>query len=258
MVRVAAVLAFAVAVMASPVIFAADAQPQPEQMQQQQMDGDLLTIIQNEHRAVAQMLQDLMKKGDEENKRELVQKLGQALLPHMMAEEKLVYPALKAEGDDKIPVMEADEEHQMAKKVLLKLQDDAPDSDMFRVRVKILSDMITNHVQEEETVLFPMAKKLGDDDLKKLTQEFVQAKQEAKPEQILLEARQKMMEEMRPMMQQMREGRMDRGQNMGKRPQRGEEMGQMKAGDAIQGRPRRAPDAQGDMQMDQGQAEEQE
>jgi iron-sulfur cluster repair protein YtfE (RIC family) len=52
-----------------------------------------------------------------------------------------------------------------------------PDEDLYDAKVKVLSEEVEHHVEEEEKELFPMVKKAGKLDLAALGQEMASRKQ---------------------------------------------------------------------------------
>jgi len=203
MVRATAVLLSAVAILAFPLSTgAAEAPMQGEAMQgrpegmAQEDEASVLGLIQKEHRAVQEMLRELTQaregKVDPDELRKQVEQLKEALLPHMVAEQKLFYPALKAQGEENLPVLEADEEHQMAQVLLIKIQNTPPDDPMFRVRLSILSDLLTNHIQEEEVILFGRARsEMNQEQLRQMREEFIALEEQVDPRRILQQAHQR-------------------------------------------------------------------
>jgi hemerythrin-like domain-containing protein len=74
-------------------------------------------------------------------------------------------------------VDEAIVEHASAKDLIKQLQEMQPDDDLYDAKVKVLSEQIEHHVEEEEKEMFPKAKKAGLD-LLALGQEMALRKQE--------------------------------------------------------------------------------
>jgi len=74
-------------------------------------------------------------------------------------------------------VDEAVVEHASAKDLIQQLQEMNPDDDLYDAKVKVLSEQIEHHVQEEEEEMFEKARKSGLDMIQ-LGQEMAQRKQE--------------------------------------------------------------------------------
>ncbi len=100
-----------------------------------------------------------------ETRQQLLDKLQMELLPHMEAEESLLYHYLMERASDRMPVLEAQEEHHMGKLALRELRNLGLNEDRWVARATVLSEMIGHHIHEEETVVFKMAKKVIDSNL---------------------------------------------------------------------------------------------
>jgi hemerythrin-like domain-containing protein len=87
----------------------------------------------------------------------LVEKLATSLAAHMVIEQTLFYPAvLKAKEG---LILEAYEEHEVARFALKRLMKTKPNDRTFRAKVTTLKEIIQHHVKEEEEELFPDAEK---------------------------------------------------------------------------------------------------
>jgi hemerythrin superfamily protein len=139
---------------------------------------DALQFLKHDHReaeALFKQYEHAKKQGDHQLKFEIAQQVAGALLIHMQLEEEIFYPqALEATGEEDL-LNEAEVEHQGAKELIQQLGTLSPDDPMFDANVKVLSEQIEHHVQEEETRLFPRVKKSGLD-LQELGQNLASAK----------------------------------------------------------------------------------
>ena len=83
---------------------------------------------------------------------------------HTTLEEEIFYPAFKdaaKKGEDEQMYFEALEEHRAAGDLVMPdLQNTAVDSDQFGGRAKVLKELIEHHADEEESDMFPRARKL--------------------------------------------------------------------------------------------------
>lgn len=82
-----------------------------------------------------------------------LEELATALTAHAMIEEEMFYPEVKAVKSEL--VLESYEEHQMMAFAVKRLAACDPAQESFPARVKAVKDIVTHHVQEEETELFP-------------------------------------------------------------------------------------------------------
>ena len=77
---------------------------------------------------------------------------------HMAVEEHLLYPALKPV----IGAREVDEgivEHQVTKRLISDIMEMTGREELFRARVHVLGEETVHHIDEEDRVLFPHARK---------------------------------------------------------------------------------------------------
>src|SRR5215213_406748 len=141
-------------------------------------DKTVITVIEQDHRAVAAALDQLASGAlAEDVKNEIVRSLAQ----HSVAEELLVYPLV---GDEAANGQHLEEEsrreHQAIKESLLrfdKLELDDPD---FRTALDDLAALVQAHVAEEEQDVLPaLARAVDDSRLRALAQEFEEQKAKA-------------------------------------------------------------------------------
>lgn len=99
----------------------------------------------------------------------LVKKLKYALTKHAVAEENVIYPALREAGE----IEGADDlnaEHGYVKDFLYQLENMPKDAPEFLAKVREFRALIEDHIRTEEEDLFPRLKaKLGEEQNKKLT-----------------------------------------------------------------------------------------
>lgn len=143
---------------------------------------DAVELLTKQHREVEDLFEQFDKLGDDAKakKKQLADKICQALIMHTMIEEEIFYPATRAAGEEQEEtedmVDEAIVEHASAKDLIAQIQEMDPEDDLYDAKVKVLSEMIDHHVEEEEKEMFPKTRKLKLD-LKVLGQEM-KARQE--------------------------------------------------------------------------------
>ena len=147
--------------------------------------NDALALLKRDHDNVDAMFKkyDRMKDGDE-RKAPLREQVCMELTVHAKLEEELFYPALKSlfeqGGMDKAVdlIEEADVEHASLKWLIEQLQSgDQSDEGMIDAKVKVLSEYVKHHVEEEEGEIFKAARKV-DIDLQALGAEMEARKAE--------------------------------------------------------------------------------
>jgi hemerythrin-like domain-containing protein len=141
---------------------------------------DAVAMLTAEHREVKQLFDQFEQLSDraKATKKKLADQICNALILHTTIEEEIFYPALRAaskEAGDKLD--EAIVEHASAKDLIAQIQEIDPDDELYDAKVKVLSEQVEHHVQEEEKEMFPMAKKSGLD-LAALGQEMASRKDE--------------------------------------------------------------------------------
>ena len=141
---------------------------------------DAIALLTADHREVTELFEQFEKLTDRAkvSKKKLADQICTALRVHTQIEEEIFYPAVREaidEAEDKLD--EAVVEHAAAKDLIQQIQEMDPDEDLYDAKVKVLSEEIEHHVEEEEKELFPMVKKSGLD-LAALGQEMASRKQE--------------------------------------------------------------------------------
>ncbi|SDR54023.1 Hemerythrin HHE cation binding domain-containing protein [Paraburkholderia fungorum] len=128
---------------------------------------DAISVLIADHRAV-QTLFDAFKRADEhdlDRKGTLVRRACEELSIHAMVEEELLYPAAQeALDEDKRPdVEEAFVEHYLVKVLIEKFSTLKPGQKGFDATFKVLTEMVSHHIEEEESELFPALRKSNAD-----------------------------------------------------------------------------------------------
>ena len=139
---------------------------------------DAIELLTQQHREVKEMFDRFEKMTDRAkvSKKKLADEICKALIMHTTIEEEIFYPATReASEDTEDMVDEAVVEHASAKDLIAQIMEMDPDDDLYDAKVKVLSEMIDHHVEEEEKEMFPKTKQLKLD-LKALGQEM-QARQ---------------------------------------------------------------------------------
>lgn len=145
---------------------------------------DAVALLKADHREVEGWFSQFEKARSDAKKAELVQKILLALKVHTQVEEELVYPTSREVVKDEELVDEAIVEHDAAKKLMAEIEAMQPSDDMYDAKVKVLSEQIEHHVEEEEKRLeglFAQARK-ADVDLDALGEQLAARKQRLQDE----------------------------------------------------------------------------
>lgn len=144
---------------------------------------DAVSMLKKDHELVQKLLTQLdnTRESAVDRRKALLQKIEQELKIHTDIEEQIFYPAYKeaVSSSDEHIYYEAVEEHGVVDWVLPQLRSTAMDTVEFSAKAKVLKDLIEHHVEEEETEMFPKARKaLGTPRLRELGELMKMRKQE--------------------------------------------------------------------------------
>jgi hemerythrin superfamily protein len=120
--------------------------------------ADAIALLKQDHREVEQLFKRFEKSGDNAHKErgKLVASMIAALSRHAAIEEMVFYPAVRSGiPRQESKVLEALEEHHVAKWLLSELEGMSPGAERFDAKVTVLIESVRHHVKEEEGDLFP-------------------------------------------------------------------------------------------------------
>lgn len=130
--------------------------PEYEQM-------DAVAMLKADHRKVEALFADFEKARSPDRKQALAEEACLELKVHAAIEEDVFYPACLGEIDEDL-LKEAYVEHDGAKLLINEIEATSPEDEFYDAKVKVLSEMIEHHVQEEEQRvegMFSQARKAG-------------------------------------------------------------------------------------------------
>jgi hemerythrin superfamily protein len=135
----------------------------PKRIPTKSSDGmDAIELLTQDHDNVKSMFEQYEELGDRAHaaKKKLATKICLELTKHATAEEEIFYPAVReASGDNEDLVDEATVEHAAAKDLIAQILSMDPSDELYDAKVKVLSEQIEHHVEEEEGEMFPKARK---------------------------------------------------------------------------------------------------
>lgn len=139
---------------------------------------DAIALLTEDHENVKQLFEQYDGLGERAHasKKKLAMQICIELSKHATAEEEIFYPAVRAatkENQDLVD--EATVEHASAKDLIAQIMSMEATEDLFDAKVKVLSELIEHHVQEEENEMFPKARD-GGLDLESLGQQIAERK----------------------------------------------------------------------------------
>lgn len=97
------------------------------------------------------------------SKKKIADEICMELTVHAEVEEQVFYPAIRNPIKDEDLMDEAVVEHASAKELIAQILEMDPGEDLYDAKVKVLSEQIEHHVEEEEGEMFPKVRKSGVD-----------------------------------------------------------------------------------------------
>lgn len=124
---------------------------------------DAVALLKADHRKVEGLFEDFEKATKAERKQSLARQICMELKIHTILEEEIFYPACEGKIDEDL-LAEAYVEHDAAKVLIAQIEESTPDAEFYDAKVKVLSEEIEHHVEEEEKRMegmFAQARKAG-------------------------------------------------------------------------------------------------
>lgn len=146
---------------------------------------DIFSVLTREHAEVKGMLTQLEETTTRavKTRQGLFVRLREALLLHAKAEERSFYECLKQQKDFRELMLEAEEEHKVAERLLEELVATPVEDERWKAKMTVLKESTEHHVEEEEKELFPKAKRLlSREEREKLAEQFDVEKNNAQRE----------------------------------------------------------------------------
>jgi hemerythrin superfamily protein len=131
---------------------------------------DAIALLKADHKKVKGLFaetDDLSDRATTQLKR-IGDQVCQELTVHAEIEETIFYPAVKERAqrghkEERNLVLESYEEHSLVKKIIGDLEAIDATDESYRPKLKVLREMVEQHVKEEERELFPGARELLDE-----------------------------------------------------------------------------------------------
>ncbi|HZA52996.1 MAG TPA: hemerythrin domain-containing protein [Candidatus Udaeobacter sp.] len=118
--------------------------------------ANAIEMLRDDHRQVKELFHQFERTEEEDRKKHIAAETLHELEVHARLEEEIFYPAARQEIDDKQLIIEALEEHHVAKILLSELKRIGSGDERFDAKYKVLAENVKHHIQEEESKLFPM------------------------------------------------------------------------------------------------------
>ena len=110
---------------------------------------DAIALLKADHRQVEELFANFEAAKGDGKKRALAEQICMELAIHAKIEEDIFYPACEGAVDEDL-LKEAHVEHDGAKVLIAEIEAGGPDDQFYDAKVKVLSEMIEHHVEEEE------------------------------------------------------------------------------------------------------------
>jgi len=118
-------------------------------MAQSYEEMDAIAMLKADHRKVEELFAKFEETNGKATKQRLAEQICLELKVHTAIEEEIFYPACRGKVEDDL-VDEAYVEHDSAKLLINEIEAGGPEEDFYDAKVKVLSEMIEHHVEEEE------------------------------------------------------------------------------------------------------------
>ena len=130
--------------------------PKSKQVSAKQVSA--IALLMEDHEYVKKAFR-AFEKMDEEDQPALVKQVLQALKVHTRIEEQIFYPAVRKAIKDQDLMNEAEVEHASAKVLIRQLERMKPSNPKFAATFTVLGEYVNHHVKEEESEMFPKARR---------------------------------------------------------------------------------------------------
>ena len=124
---------------------------------------DAIALLKADHRTVEDLFEQFEKASGDGRKQKIAEQICLELTVHATIEEEIFYPACEGKVEEDL-LKEAYVEHDGAKVLIAEIEAGGPDDEFYDAKVKVLSEQIEHHVEEEEKRMegmFSQARKAG-------------------------------------------------------------------------------------------------
>jgi hypothetical protein len=116
-------------------------------------------MLREDHKKVKSLFKEFEQTENAKAKQRIVETALMELEVHAQLEEKLIYPAIRAEIDDEDLMDEAQEEHHVVHGVIAELKKMNPGNERYDAKFTVLGELCKHHIKEEEDEMLPKAEK---------------------------------------------------------------------------------------------------
>ena len=144
---------------------------------------DAIALLKADHRKVEDLFEQFEKASGDGRKEKIALEICKELTIHTILEEEIFYPAVEGKVEEDL-LKESYVEHDAAKVLIAEIEAGGPSDEFYDAKVKVLSEEIEHHVEEEEKRmegLFAQARK-ADVDLDALGEQLAARKSRLRDE----------------------------------------------------------------------------
>lgn len=148
---------------------------------------DIYELLKKDHSEVKKLIKEIEDQLDEENfdeAQELFQTLKTELVAHSKAEEEVFYHPLKSlvkEKEKEELTWEGEQEHHVIALLINELSRMEPEEEEWKAKLRVLSDLLEHHIEEEEGEFFTKAKKnFSSDEANEIAENMEELKEQYK------------------------------------------------------------------------------
>ncbi len=124
------------------------------------MHDQFFEQLKRDHSEVKSILNMMVEKENSSQRAQLKKQIEKALVPHMKAEESVLYPVLKENKQSRDSALEAIEEHHASELILNEILSLRPENEVWPAKCEVLKTLIEHHIDEEEHKIFNMCREL--------------------------------------------------------------------------------------------------
>lgn len=126
---------------------------------------DALELLSADHDRIQRLFEHYAElvaaEADDGDKRQVAEELCLLLTVHAGIEDEFLYPAARRALDDEDLIDEAQIEHDSARELIDELLAMGAGDELFDDRVRLLEEAVADHVEREESELFPLLRGAG-------------------------------------------------------------------------------------------------
>lgn len=132
------------------------AQPSNRKKETRAAAPNAFDVLEQDHHQVEGLFDDYDElRGDDDDKAQLAERICLALKVHARIEEEIFYPQARAATGDNDLVDEAVVEHATVKNLVAEIEKMKVGDDLYDAKIRVLGEMVKQHIKEEEEELFP-------------------------------------------------------------------------------------------------------